>query len=245
MTVTPATVTMTGTQGAQATERDAINDVDLDAFLSLMIAELQNQDPMNPMDNTQMLQQISQIREIGSNDRLSETLDAVLLGQSMSTAANLIGQTVVGLSNANQNVSGRVERISIEDGVPSVHIVQTIEEHYDPDTGDLVPASTSQHTLTLKNISQVLPDDADAALLAQKLSAASTLVGQSIIGVTDAGQIVTGPVTQASIEDGTVKLSVGNYTVDLAQVTHVLQEEDASEQQQDTSQNDTTDQSTT
>ena len=38
-----------------------LKTVDTNQFLTLMITELQNQDPLNPMDNTQMLQQISQI----------------------------------------------------------------------------------------------------------------------------------------------------------------------------------------
>ena len=45
-----------------------------------MITELQNQDPLNPMDNTQMLEQINQIRQIGATDKLTSTLDSVLLG---------------------------------------------------------------------------------------------------------------------------------------------------------------------
>ena len=45
---------------------EAINDIDLGTFLRLMIAELQNQDPLNPLDNKDMLAQISQIREVGA-----------------------------------------------------------------------------------------------------------------------------------------------------------------------------------
>ena len=42
---------------------DAYSDIDIDEFLALMIAELQNQDPLDPMDNSEMVQQIGQIRE--------------------------------------------------------------------------------------------------------------------------------------------------------------------------------------
>ena len=67
----------------------ALNQVDLDDFLKLMIAELQNQDPLNPLDNAEILAQISQIREVGATEELTSTLNAVLLGQNISSACAL------------------------------------------------------------------------------------------------------------------------------------------------------------
>ena len=68
---------------------NALNNLDLDSFLDLMIAELQNQDPLNPLENDQLLAQISQIREIGATDRLSQTLDSVLAGSSSASYCSL------------------------------------------------------------------------------------------------------------------------------------------------------------
>ncbi len=100
----------------------AVNDLDLDSFLKLMIKELQNQDPLNPLDNKDMLAQISQIRQVGATDKLTQTLDSVLLGQSVASATNLIGADVKALSDDNERVEGIVERVSIEDGLPKLHI---------------------------------------------------------------------------------------------------------------------------
>jgi flagellar hook assembly protein FlgD len=223
MAVSSASLGVTGTQGAQTPDGyDAFSKVDMNDFIKLMIAELQNQDPMNPMDNTQMLEQISQIREIGSNDRLSQTLDAVLLGQNISTANNMIGQTITALDDDAKTFVGTVERVAIEDGVPKLRATEHIPEHLDEETGRLVAEQTVEHTVSLKNISQVLPDSEDTALLAQKLSAAGSLVGQTIIGVTDSSEVVTGPVSQVSLEDGAVKLTVGGKVIDLENVTHVV-----------------------
>jgi flagellar basal-body rod modification protein FlgD len=91
-----------------------IQDLDLNKFIDLMIAELQNQDPLNPLDNNEMLQQITQIREIGASDKLSSTLDAVLMGQNLTTASSLIGKEVNALGDDNANVQGLVDRVSIE-----------------------------------------------------------------------------------------------------------------------------------
>lgn len=91
-----------------------LGDVEAEKFLELLLAELQNQDPLNPMDNAQMLQQISQIREISATNQLSDTLGAVLLGQNVSTASSLIGKKINALTDDSKNVEGIVDRVSIE-----------------------------------------------------------------------------------------------------------------------------------
>ena len=101
---------------------DAINDIDLGTFLRLMIAELQNQDPLNPLDNKDMLAQICQIREVGATDQLTKTLQGVLLGQNITSATNLIGADVDAVSDDNQRVSGIVSRVSLENGQPKLHV---------------------------------------------------------------------------------------------------------------------------
>ena len=79
-----------------------------------MITELTNQDPLNPMDNAQLVEQIGQIRNISATTKLSDTLDTVLTGQSLSTASSLIGKRVTALNDQNENVAGVVDRISVE-----------------------------------------------------------------------------------------------------------------------------------
>jgi hypothetical protein len=101
---------------------DAINDIDLGTFLELMIAELQNQDPLNPLDNKDMLAQISQIREVGATDKLTETLESVLLGQNIASATNLIGAEIKALSDDGEPVDGRVKQVSIDKGVPKLQV---------------------------------------------------------------------------------------------------------------------------
>src|ERR1700753_2503627 len=108
--VTPTKVTSSSSASSQSDSgtTDAINNLDLGSFLTLMIKELQNQDPLNPMDNSQMLTQLSEIRQVGSTDKLTSTLNSVLLGQNISSATNLIGANITALSDDNQQVSGVV-----------------------------------------------------------------------------------------------------------------------------------------
>ena len=109
----PAT-TAAATTADPATKPRKLEDLDMDEFLQLMITELTNQDPLNPMDNTQLVEQIGQIRNISATNKLSDTLDSVLTGQSLTTASSLIGKHVTALNDQNENVAGLVDRVSVE-----------------------------------------------------------------------------------------------------------------------------------
>jgi flagellar basal-body rod modification protein FlgD len=116
----------TSTSNGSAVDR--FQELDTQAFLKMMIAELQSQDPLNPMDNSKMLEQISQIRSITSNDALTNSVNAMRLGQSMATAAGLLGKTVIGLDVVGQETVGVVDKVAFEDGKPYLFVGNTIIE---------------------------------------------------------------------------------------------------------------------
>jgi flagellar basal-body rod modification protein FlgD len=91
-----------------------LKDLDINQFLQLMISELTHQDPLNPMDNTQLVQQIGELRSIAASDQLTSTLNALQTQQSLTTASSLIGKQVSALSTDNQNISGKVTSVSVE-----------------------------------------------------------------------------------------------------------------------------------
>ena len=104
----------TPTETDPAAKPRKLQDLDIDEFLKLMITELTNQDPLNPMDNAQLVEQIGQIRSISATSQLSDTLGAVLSGQNLSTASSLIGKRVAALTDQLENVTGVVDRVSVE-----------------------------------------------------------------------------------------------------------------------------------
>lgn len=125
------------TQPPRGNSTDAINDIDLSTFLKLMITELQNQDPLNPLDNKDMLAQISQIREVGATDKLTETLNSVLLGQSIASATNLIGAEIDALSDDNDKVTGIVKQVAIENGDPRLIVDSAFSATASIETGEV------------------------------------------------------------------------------------------------------------
>lgn len=69
-----------------------------DQFLKLLTTQLQNQDPLNPMDNAQITSQIAQISTVTGIQSLNTTLQTLLAaaqdGQT-TQAAGLVGQAVM------------------------------------------------------------------------------------------------------------------------------------------------------
>src|SRR6202000_1016810 len=67
-------------------------------FLTLLTTQLQNQDPMSPMDSNQFTQQLVEFsgveQQINTNDNL-QSLIALSLSQQASSAVNYIGHSVV------------------------------------------------------------------------------------------------------------------------------------------------------
>jgi flagellar basal-body rod modification protein FlgD len=69
-----------------------------DRFLKLLVAQMQNQDPLNPMDNAQVTTQMAQINTVSGIDKLNTSVQA-LQGQFVQMqalqGASLVGRDVV------------------------------------------------------------------------------------------------------------------------------------------------------
>lgn len=72
-----------------------------DAFFKLLIAQLANQDPLEPTSNQELLQQISSIRDIELSTALTRSLKTLVDQQRLGSGAALIGQYVSGSPGAS------------------------------------------------------------------------------------------------------------------------------------------------
>ena len=87
-------------------------------FIKMMITQLQNQDPLEPAKNEQLLAQMSQISQLQSSTNLTTSLKGMVLQNQIGSAAGLIGKGVKGMDDDNENVEGLVTSIRVEgDGV--------------------------------------------------------------------------------------------------------------------------------
>lgn len=71
-------------------------------FLNLLVTQLKNQDPLNPMDNAQMTTQLSQISTVSGIEKLNATMEKLLgnyAGSQNMQAAAMIGKSVLTAGN--------------------------------------------------------------------------------------------------------------------------------------------------
>ena len=154
--------TIGGTTGGKTVDRsklptqsDKFSSIGLEQFITLMVTELQNQDPLNPMDNAQLLDQLSNMQSITSTKKLTETLDAVMLGQNLSNAGGLIGKVVNGLTDGGDEVTGTVDKATLAGNIPYLNIgdksirISNVRYIFPPDTDlDAVAASVTDQSDT-------------------------------------------------------------------------------------------------
>ena len=88
-----------------------------DRFLKLLVAQMINQDPLNPMDNAQVTSQMAQLSTVTGINRLNDTLDMLMSSLSvnqMLEAASMIGHGV--LVSGDSTVLSRAPDVEGEDG---------------------------------------------------------------------------------------------------------------------------------
>lgn len=96
--------------------------LDADAFMRLLIATLQNQDPLEPVGNDDLLNQLATMRNLQANIELGEALEAITINQQLSTAATYIGRSITGTGTNQQFVTGIADRAFLRDGQAFVGI---------------------------------------------------------------------------------------------------------------------------
>ncbi len=65
-----------------------------DRFLTLLVTQMKNQDPLNPMDNAQVTSQMAQLSTVSGIDKLNATLQA--LSSSMTASQSMQAATMIG-----------------------------------------------------------------------------------------------------------------------------------------------------
>lgn len=90
----PASAGTMGTKAESATDPAAAQD----RFLKLLVAQLNNQDPMNPLDNAQMTSQIAQINTVTGIQQLNDTVKGLVsqfAAQQLMQGSAMVGRQVL------------------------------------------------------------------------------------------------------------------------------------------------------
>jgi len=138
------TATEAVTTGSSQTVNGPTKELDRDAFLNLLVTQLQNQDPLNPTDSaefTAQLAQFSSLEQLGNvNDNLKQ-LQNFQASINNSQAVSLIGKEITANGNSLGLADGQPAACEIKlEGDASVAVV-SIYDH----TGEFVTSFESQH----------------------------------------------------------------------------------------------------
>jgi len=108
-------------------------------FMNILVKQLQMQDPFKPMTNQEMVSQLSTIRELEMNTRMSTRLEQLTDQQRFGSAAALIGKQVQGtVTDADGNAFTR------EGLVTGVRFTENGDVMLELDSGEVLPLTSLQ-----------------------------------------------------------------------------------------------------
>jgi flagellar basal-body rod modification protein FlgD len=117
-------------------------------FLQLMVAQLQYQDPMSPMDASALMQQTSSLTDVQTMQDMSSLLQSVLGMQEASTATSMLGQNVTATDAKGNPVSGVVSNVSYTATGPTLDVGGTEVPISEISTASLASAAAATTSAT-------------------------------------------------------------------------------------------------
>ncbi|MCU0703219.1 MAG: flagellar hook capping protein [Fimbriiglobus sp.] len=87
-----------------------------DQFLQLLVAQLQNQDPLNPVSDTEFISQLSQLSQLESLQNLDANFSQVLRLQQLTSGTSLVGKTVTFTDEQGSTQTGTVSAVAVNNG---------------------------------------------------------------------------------------------------------------------------------
>ena len=72
--------------------------------MKLLITQLQNQNPLEPMDNSQMTAQLAQISQLEQMENLNGSFSKVLLANQLNQATSLMGKQISFLPKGSESI---------------------------------------------------------------------------------------------------------------------------------------------
>ena len=142
-------------ESKKAEAKSTNNDLDKNAFLKLLVTQLENQDPLDPQDNSSYIAELAQFSSLEQMTNVAKSLEdlgkvvgnidtSVLVGQLSS----MIGKNIDWIETINEadeegnpishpeKMTGVVSGVTIVDGAPSI-VVESEGEKYQVDISNV------------------------------------------------------------------------------------------------------------
>lgn len=171
--------------------------ITMDNFYSLLVAEMQNQDPLEPTSNTEFISQMASFTSLSAQQDNFEI-------QQQNYANSLIGRTVT---------------VSLGDGKTETGVVSYVK------SGDSPEVSVNGKSYKLSAITQVHDTAVKTSGIGDYGAFAAGILGKTAvvqaIDATGASFVDEGTVSSLEIEDGTVRVVVNGFAYDATDVVKV------------------------
>jgi flagellar basal-body rod modification protein FlgD len=118
-----STLSTSGTTlSPSATSTSSSNSLGENDFLQLMMAQLQNQDPLSPSDPSQYMSELAQFTSLEQEMNISTTTAQSATQQSNASALALLGHTVSYTDSNGDALSGTVSKVDFSSSGPTLTI---------------------------------------------------------------------------------------------------------------------------
>jgi flagellar basal-body rod modification protein FlgD len=105
-----------------STSPTASATVSQNQFLQLMVTQLQNQDPLDPTDNGQMLAQLAQFSTLSGMEQLNASFSDMLSLQELTQGSSLIGKQISYTNSKGTATSGTVSSVGMSNGTLALQV---------------------------------------------------------------------------------------------------------------------------
>jgi len=112
-TYSPTTSVVNDAPGAQLGKDD---------FLKMLVAQMQNQDPENPTDDTQMAAQLAQFSSLEQMTNVADSVDQLSSTMTLGQSFTLIGHEIAYTASDGSTAAGIVDGVSVSDGAATLDV---------------------------------------------------------------------------------------------------------------------------
>lgn len=198
-----------------------------DAFLRMLMVQLQYQDPLDPTDSQQFSSQLAQFSQLEELQTMGESLDAslsadMLLTQSITNtlAASLIGKTVTASTASAYLADGSAEfYFNLEEAADEVTL-----NIYD-ESGAIVRTVTLDNLSEGDNTYEWNGTDSNGNSLSEGVYTFSVSAIDTSGNSVSVSPFIRGRITGVRYEDGLAVLLIGDIAINLSEVTEISESE--------------------
>jgi flagellar basal-body rod modification protein FlgD len=114
---------VTGTSSTtSSTSSSGLSTMTPSQFIQVLTSELSNQDPFQPTDSNTLIQSLSSLQNVQSQMQLQSSMSSLVLQDQIAAAGNMIGKLVTGLDANNNQVSGVVTAVTVQNGAAMLQL---------------------------------------------------------------------------------------------------------------------------